>query len=300
MATFMQTLSRGFSFLKQSWQMAWADKDLLKPTIYAMIVGVFVSVVGIIPIILTQLALGGTQIGNALTFVFGALLIFAQFTVSYIFSAMTIHLIYSYLAEGDGRMDHAWSIVRRDFLDIVSLAVASTLVNLVLNFVRGKKKNRGRNFIADIINTIWTEATYLILPAMVVDDINLKAGLKRATYIAKNNLLLIGVSTVGVKWVTGLIGFLLGGTGIALGLGVGFGLVTLFNGQIASIIGGTLLGGLIALFFILVAVLIGNYTTTAYHTCLYLWARDVERAQERGEGAPAVAPPSPLAAALGN
>jgi hypothetical protein len=46
----------------------------------------------------------------------------------------------------------------------------------------------------------------------------------------------------------------------------------------------------------MLASVIGSYTSTAYHTCLYLWARDVERA---GTGVQ-VAAPAPLAAVLGN
>ena len=44
-----------------------------------------------------------------------------------------------------------------------------------------------------------------------------------------------------------------------------------------------------------------SYVTTAYHTCLYIWARDVERATLRQEqGIPVNVPaPAPLAAVLG-
>jgi len=131
-----------------------------------------------------------------------------------------------------------------------------------------------------------------------VEDIGLKDGLKRATQIVKDNLLLVGVSTVGVGFATGLIGFLLGGTGIVLGLGVGFGIVQILGSEILGIISAITVGGMIALMFILVAVVIGNYTTTAYHTCLYLWAMEVEKAQGQGLVEGTVAAPGPLGAVL--
>src|SRR3990172_10784022 len=111
---------------------------------------------------------------------------------------MTVSLIYGYLTDGDGRIDKAWAMVQRDWLDILSLAAASTLVNIVRSWVRGKSRNRNfiREAIANLIDTLWTEATYLVLPIMVIEDANLKDGLKRATYITKNNLLLVGISTV--------------------------------------------------------------------------------------------------------
>jgi hypothetical protein len=294
----MESIKRGFGFFQQAWKMAFADRDLLKPTLYAMITGAIVSLVGLIPIIGAAFLFGDTQFGNLVLFVLGAILVFVQYTVTYIFSSMTIYLIYGYLSEGDGRMDKAWAVVRRDFLDILSLSAASTVVKLIENLVRGRGRGAGRNLAANLLNTIWTEATYLVLPAMVVEDIGLRDGLKRATQIVKENLLLVGVSTVGIGWATGLIGFLLGGTGIMLGLGVGFGLVSLTGGSTIGLISGITLGGSIALLAILLAVLIGSYTATAYHTCLYLWARDVERAEASGGPGNLVQAPAPLASVL--
>jgi len=297
----MQSFSRGWSFLKQAWQMALKDNDLIKPSIFALVAGFIVSVIFIPLMIGAGFLTGGDNslVGQVVLFVLGAIMIFVQYTVGYIFSAMTVYLIYGYLAEGDGVMSKAWAVVKRDFFDLMSLAAASTAVNLLKNAIKGKGKSGGRNFLAGLIDTVWTEAAFLILPAMVIEDINLKNGLKRAGQIIKSNLLLVGISTVGVKAVNGLIGFLLGATGIALGLGVGLGIVSLTGPeQIIGLVGGIGLGVLIAGVFIMVATVVTSYTATAYHTCLYLWARDVEKAQQSGQSAQ-VAAPAPLAAVLG-
>ncbi len=294
----MESLRRGYQFLMQSWQMAFADRDLIKPTLIALVVGFLVTVIGSIPVILTFLVFGDSTVGRVLGYVLGALLVFVQFVVTYVFSAMTIYLVYGYLSEGDGRMDRAWAVVGRDFLDILSLAAASTVVSLVKSLIRGRGNRGGRNFLAGLLDTIWTEATYLVLPAMVIEDIGLKDGLRRATQIVRDNLLLVGVSLVGVRTMTGVIGFLLGGTGVALGLGVSLGLISLTNQATLGLVAGIGLGVFIALIFILVAVVIGSYTTTAYHACLYIWARDVEKARQSGQSEQMVAAPAPLAAVL--
>jgi hypothetical protein len=294
----MESFSKGWNFLTQAWKMAIADKDLIKPSIYALLVGFVVSLIGIIPIALAALLLGTDSIfGRAVLGIFGALLVFAQYGVTYIFSAMTVKLIYDYLTNGDGRMDDAWKIVQRDWLDILSLAAASTLVNMIKNFVRGNGRNRNfiREAVANLIDTVWTEATFLVLPIMVIEDENLKDGLKRATYIAKNNLLLIGISAVGVRWVTGLIGFGLAVVGIGLGLGIAFPLISIAGSSVWLVIVAVMLGVLVASVFFMIANVIGSYTSTAYHTCLYLWARNVETARQ---GIP-VSIPAPLAAVLG-
>lgn len=294
----MQSFTRGWSFLTQAWKMAFADKDLLKPSLYALIVGFIVSVIGVIPIVLAALIFGTDgRFAQAILGLLGALLVFAQYAVTYVFSAMTVKLIYDYLTDGDGQMDRAWEIVKRDWLDILSLAAASTLVNLVKNWVKGNGRQRNfiRESIANLIDTLWTEATFLVLPIMVIEDENLKDGLKRATYIAKNNLLLVGISAVGVRWVTGLIGFVLGLVGVLLGLGIAFPMISLAGDSTPLVVVAVVLGIFAASVFFMAANLINAYTSTAYHTCLYLWARNVETADQ---GVTA-AIPAPLAAVLG-
>jgi hypothetical protein len=295
----MQSFSRGWSFLKEAWSMAFKDEDLIKPSIMALVAGFIVSIVFIPLMIGAGFLSGGNNslFGRVFLFVLGALMIFIQYSVGYIFSAMTIYLVYGYLAEGDGVMSKAWAIVKREWLNILSLAAASTAVNLVRNQVRGKGRSVGRNLLSGLIDTVWTEAAFLILPAMVIEDINLKDALKRAGNIIKNNLLLVGISTVGVRTINGIIGFLLGALGIGLGFGIGFGIITITNTSTFGLVSGISLGVIIATVFIMVATVVTSYTSTAYHTCLYLWARDVEKAQAAGSSAPVLAP-GPLAAVL--
>jgi len=301
----MQSFSRGWSFLTQAWGMAFKDKDLIKPSIYALGVGAVVSIVGIIPIVGAYLLLGESGIGQVVTFVLGALMVFANFVVTYVFSGMTAYLIFGYLSEGDGRMDKAWAIVKRDFFDILTLAAASTAVNMIKSLARRRSERGGGNILAGLarsaagfLEVLWTEASFLILPAMVIDDLNLKDGVTRVWEITKANLLLIGISTVGVRWVTGLIGFLLGLIGAVIGFAVGYGIISLLGAEILGLVLGIGLGVMIFFTFTLVASVISSYTGTAYHTCLYIWARDAEKAQVKGQSIQ-VAAPAPLAAVLG-
>jgi hypothetical protein len=304
----MQSFSRGWSFLQQAWSMAFKDRDLIKPSIYALIVGSIVSLIGSIPIIITAVLIGDSgRIGQLILAVMGAALVFVNFVVSYVFSGMTVYLIYEYLTKGDGRMSNAWSIVRRDFLDLVTLAAVSTAVNVFKNAAR---RNRGRGGLggivagvvsaaAGLLEVLWTEASYLILPAMIIEDMNLKDSAGRVAQIVKDNLLLVGISTVGVRAVTGLIGFVLGFAGLVIGFGIGYGIIAVIGSSTVGLILGVGLGLMVFLFSTMVASVIASYTTTAYHTCLYLWARNVEVAQTAGQPMQVTAP-APLAAVLGN
>ena len=298
----MESFSRGWSFLKQAWSMAFKDKDLLKPSIYALVAGMIVSAIGIIPIAIVAFLFSGSQFGNIVMAILGAIMVFVQFVVSYVFSGMTAYLIYGYLSEGDGRMDKAWEIIRRDFFDLLTLAAASTVVNMIKNAAnRNRRGGLAAGLIrgaANLFEVLWTEASYLILPAMVIDDLNLKDGMQRVLNITKQNLLLIGVSTVGVRWVTGLIGFVLGFGGFMLALAVGGGAVYATGGINFISVVGIAIAALIFFTFVVVASVVSSYTSIAYHTCLYIWARDVEKAQTAGQPMQ-VRAPAPLAAVLG-
>jgi hypothetical protein len=297
----MQSFSRGWRFLMQAWGMAFKDKDLLKPSFYALGVGMIVAVIGVIPLIVAFFIFGDQGVGRIILFSMSGVLIFVQFTVTYVFSGMTVYLIYGYLTEGDGRMDKAWAIVRRDFFDILTLAAASTAVNMLRNAANSSNKNSVAASLArsatGLLATLWTEAAALILPAMIIDNLNLKAGLQRVAKITKDNLLLIGVSAVGVRWVTGLISFVFGAIGLAIAFVVGFGLVSISGGDTAFTVVGVVVGAFIFFTFVMVLSVFSSYTSTAYHTCLYIWAREVETAKAQGSSVPALAP-APLAAAL--
>ncbi len=297
----MQSFSRGWSFLKQAWSMAFKDKDLLKPSIYALVAGMVVSVIGIIPIAIVAFLFSGSQLGNIVMAVLGAIMVFVQFMVSYVFSGMTAYLIYGFLSEGDGRLDKAWDIIRRDFFDLLTLAAASTVVNLLKGAANRNRRGFTSGLIrgaANLLEVLWTEASYLILPAMVIDDLNLKDGMQRVLNITKQNLLLIGISTVGVRWVTGLIGFVLGFGGFVLALAVGGGAVYATGGFNFVSVAGIAIAAFIFFAFVVIASVVSSYTSIAYHTCLYIWARDVEKAQVAGRSMQVPAP-APLAAVLG-
>lgn len=298
----MQSFSRGWSFLKQAWSMAFKDKDLLKPSFYALVIGGLISFIGIIPMAIAAVILGGSDLGNIVLAVMGGILMFIQFVVTYVFSGMTAYLIFGYLTKGDGRMDHAWAIVKRDFFDILILAAASTAVSMIRNAAQRNRRGGMASSVArqatGLLETLWTEAAALVLPAMVIDDLNLKDGMQRIWKITKENFLLIGISTVGVRFVAGLIGFLFGLVGFLIALAVGGGLAFASGGNTAVTVTGLVIGAVIFFTFVMISSVFSSYTTTAYHTCLYIWARDVEKATAEGRVPSQVAAPAPLAAVL--
>jgi hypothetical protein len=289
------SIKRGFGFLGQAFDLARKDPDLLKPSLFGLVAGLIVAVAGAVPIIIVALLGGESRLTQYALYLLGALVMFAQYVTAYIFSGMTAVLIYHYLTDGDGQLGRAWAVIQRDVLDIASLAAASTVVALITGLLRGRGGRRssvGGGLVASLIDTVWTTATYFVLPAMVIEDLNLPQSLKRATYIIKNNLLLVGVTEVGVGTVVGLAGFLL----VLLTLAVAGGLFALLvNINLILAIVAALVIAAPALALI---TAFSSYVTTAYHTCLFIWARATEQARSTGQSLQTVAIPGPLAAVL--
>lgn len=297
----MESFSRGWNFLKQAWGMAFKDKDLLKPSIYALVVGGIVSMIGIIPIVGAALLFSDTQFGNIALAVLGAILMFVQFVITYIFSGMTIRLIYDYLTKGNADMRAAWSIVRRDFFDILTLAAVSTVVGMLRQAAQNNRNSVGGSIAraaTGLLEVLWTQAAVLILPAMVIDDLNLKEGAIRVGKIVKENLLLIGIGAIGVRFVTGLISFVLGAMALVLAFAIGGGLAFASGGNTTISIIGIVIGAIVFFTFVMLISVFSSYTNTAYHACLYIWARDVEKATAEGRIPSQVQAPAPLAAVL--
>jgi hypothetical protein len=300
----LNSIRRGFGFLSQAIGMATKDPDLLKPSIYALIVGTVATVILAVPILIASSLVNSNNFTEIFGVVMMFVIFFVQFTISYIFAGMTVRLVYDYLTQGDGRMDQAWATVRRDLFDIMTLAAVSAAVK-VIEMLANQRRGKGKNFnllgaiaglLASILSRVWTIATYFILPAMIIEDLNLGKGVKRASQIIKDNLLLVAVTEIGVGTVVGWIGFLLFVLAIALGVGLFFLIVTLANWATASIVIGAAAGILVGGAIILLVLVFSSYVTTAYHTCLFLWAREVEQARTRGVPDASVAAPAPLAA----
>ena len=117
---------------------------------------------------------------------------------------------------------------------------------------------------------------------------NAKGAVARASDIMQKHLLPIGVGEIAAGLVTGLltiIGFI-----IAIVLGI-----SIFSAMSSAT--GAILAILIKAVIIVLVIALSMYVTTAYHTCLFLWARNIEDA---GTGdSRTVKPPVPIANVLG-
>lgn len=203
---------------------------------------------------------------------------------------MTTFLVYDYFKDGDATMSEAWAATKKNALTIFYLAIISAVVNIILGILRGRTR-RDRSvggglsgMIIGFIEKAWTVATYFMIPAIVIEDRDLKSAVERASSIIKNNLLPIGVGEIAVGLVTGFLSVI----GFVIAIIIGISLAAVITPLIAI---------LVAAILIVIIIALSMYVTTAYHTCLFLWARNVEDAKAGLTGT--IKPRAPIAGALG-
>ncbi len=283
-----ENIFKGFSFIKESFSLITKDGDLIKPSIYSIFVGIFFTVISGIALFFFNVM--STDIFYILAF----LVLIVDYYISYFFTGMTAFLVYDYFKDGDATMSEAWAATKKNALTIFYLSIVSAVVKVIMGILRGRaNKNRGvtggiADMILGFIERVWTVATYFIIPAIVIEDRDLTGAVARATDIINKNLLPIGVGEIAVGFVTGLLSFI----GFIMAIAVGFMIFGILGGA-----SGALVAILVAAILIVLIIALSMYVTTAYHTCLFLWARNVEDTKSGMPGT--VKPPAPIASVLG-
>jgi hypothetical protein len=276
-----ENILKGFSFIKQSFVLITKDVDLIKPSIYSIFLGIFFTAITGIAIYLSS-----KTMPSELVYILVFLVLLGEYYISYFFTGMTAFLVYDYFKDGDATMSEAWAATKKNALTLFYLSIISAIVRLVTGVLSGTASGLA-GMVLGFIERVWTVATYFIIPAIVIEDRDLKGAVARASDIMQKHLLPIGVGEIAVGFVTGLltiIGFIIA---IVLGISI-FGAMSSATGAILAI--------LIAAVIIVLVIALSMYVTTAYHTCLFLWARSIEDA---GTGAPGtVKPPVPIANVL--
>ncbi len=277
--------TRGWGFVREAFAMAKQNRALLKPSVYSVMTGIVYWVGWIAVFIATDVdfeTTGGQLMGAAATF--GSFLIF------YFFMGMTVNMVDVHIKGGEPSLRDAFQDAKQNFLAIVFLALISTIVEMIAKAVRRSASDSDSlggaivlRIIAGIIESVWTMMSFLLLPAIIIEDASLGDSLRRIREISKGHYMQIGIGEVGVRFVTSIIGFFV----MILLFGVLWVSFAKIGGTFGIVLGIGLGGTLLCLY-----AAFSSYLRMAYYTCLYVWAADLK---DKGPNAPA---PIPLARVL--
>jgi hypothetical protein len=168
---------------------------------------------------------------------------------------------------------------------LLVLALLSPVLALPAALARERRNGLGRLF-GRPVESVWTTATYALLPALLIEKLSLGEALRRARALLREAPAGMGSGAVGSESLALYSGLLLAGLG-AYGLAfAGF----YFGNEVHPILGAALVFGVAGLYWTL-----ASWLTVSYSTCFYLWVCECLR-----HGAPRrdLAPP-PLRAAWG-
>ncbi len=201
----------------------------------------------------------------------------ALYFIDYVMNAMTVSLVHDQVTTGDASIGQAIRRTLKASPGIVIFAAISGALDLLASYAR-ERRDILSSVLMLVVRIIWTTAVYVLMPAMVIEQVGFFAAFKRSKDLMKQDPTQVGVGVVAI----GLLTYVLGA-----------GIFTLAYGALSAIpipIVGVLV------FFMLVNVYwtLSGFTKSVYYTCFYLWARECER---RGVADPSFAP-APLAAAL--
>ncbi len=197
--------------------------------------------------------------------------------IDYVMNAMTVSLVFDQVTTGEASIAQAVSRTIKASPGILIFAAVSGALDLLASYARERRDILSSILLA-VVRIIWTTAVYVLMPAMVVEQVGFFDAFKRSKELMKQDPTQVGVGVVAI----GLLNYLIGAVIFTLAYGA------------LNVIPVPILGVLI--FFMLVNVYwtIAGFTKSVYYTCFYLWARECE---QRGVADPSFAP-APLAATL--
>ncbi|RLB48936.1 MAG: hypothetical protein DRJ42_22120 [Deltaproteobacteria bacterium] len=210
---------------------------------------------------------------GALGFIILGMGVTALYFIDYFCAGLAVSLIYDQVTTNDAKMGPAFSRTLKATPGILVFATVSAALDLAASYAQEQGGIVG-TIVLRILRVIWTTATYVVLPAMVIEGMGFFPAFKRSKDLMAQDPTQVGVGIIGLGVMFSLLSLVT--------IGVGGWLA----GVISSLI-HPILGGLV--FFTMVNVYwsLSGYLRSTYYTCFYLWARECER---NGAANPAFAP----------
>jgi hypothetical protein len=204
--------------------------------------------------------------------------------MSYSAMGTVISMIDAFLKGRKPSLGSGWRDAKKNISGIAALAAVSEVMDLVASGLRDRGRTGFSSMIASWISEVWTVASFLILPIIMIEDVGLQPALSRARTIHQKNLLQIASGEIGLV-ALGRIAHMV------LLLLMGVLALILFPAGLAGIV------GVIALTVVGSAAIsaLNTFARASYYTSLYLWARELEAAQE-GDRSQVCVPESLVAA----
>ena len=255
----MGRISNTIALAKVSWRVLRKDRELLVIPVLSFLASIAALALIWLPTLSAVDAsglAGKSEDPGAVLLVVGVITAMALSIVSVFFNGALVAGAYERLSGGDPTVRSALGRAVSRLPGLLPWAILTGTVGLVLQAVRERAGWLGR-FVVNMVGMAWETATFLVVPAVVIDDHGAVSGLKASASLLKRTW----GENIAARVGFGLLGF------IAI-------IPAVVVVAAAGALGGAalVLGILVAVPYVALLVVVLTALNAVFQTALYLYA----------------------------
>ena len=259
----MSRFRRSLELAKASWHMMLNDRSLL---VYPIVSGIGVAILAaliILPLAAMGLFSDGSDSSISAPQIAALLLLyFAAYSVIIFCNSALVYVVMNRL-NGTAAPMSGWAFARSHIRPILGFALISATVGVILNVISERFEGAGK-IVSALGGMVWSLATFLVVPVLVVEGVGPIDALKRSTSLLKKTWgeQLIGGASIGLA--SGIA------TLIVAALGGGLIFLAALSGLTVLIV----LAVVIAILAVALMIVISTAMDTIYRAAVYRFAND--------------------------
>ena len=255
----MGRISNTIALAKVSWRVLRKDRELLVIPVLSFLASIAALALIWLPTLSavdTSGLAGKSEDPGAILLVVGVITAMALSIVSVFFNGALVAGAYERLSGGDPTVRSALGRAVSRLPGLLPWAILTGTVGLVLQAARERAGWLGR-FVVNMVGMAWETATFLVVPAVVIDDHGAVSGLKASASLLKRTW----GENIAARVGFGLLGF------IAI-------IPAVVVMAAAGALGGAalVLGILVAVPYVALLVVVLTALNAVFQTALYLYA----------------------------
>tara|TARA_Y100000758_G_scaffold257374_1_gene194620 strand:+ start:1462 stop:2292 length:831 start_codon:yes stop_codon:yes gene_type:complete len=255
----MGRFSNTIALAKVSWRVLRKDRELLLIPIFSFLASIAVLALIWLPTLSaidTSALAGESEDPGAVLLVVGIITAMALSIISVFFNGALVAGAHERLSGGDPTVRSAVGRAFSRLPGLLPWAILTGTVGLILQAARERAGWLGR-FVVNMVGMAWQTATFLVVPAIVIDDHGAVSGLKASAALLKRTW----GENIAARVGFGLLGF------VAIIPAV---LVVAATGALGG--AALVLGILVAVPYLALVVVVLTALNAVFQTALYLYA----------------------------
>lgn len=251
----MQRISRGIDLVKASFGVLRADKELLIFPIISGIALFLVSIGFMIPMFFAG-ALESEGMGP-LTYLVLFFYYLIVYTIGLFSSTAVVGAAMMRLKGQDPTVQDGINIAKSHFADILGYAAISAIVGMILRAIEERSGLIG-DIVVGIIGAVWSVATFLVVPVMIVEGLGPIEAIKRSASLLKQTWgeQIVGNISIGIVFMLLFLAVLLPGIFLVV--------IAASISVVLAILVGTVLAVAIAALVAMQSAISGIFTAAVY------------------------------------